>query len=81
MLNQIEPAYLRHIYDGLLLNTINKDNISALPEGLIGMYEEAILNEQNVSSRARFLKFFTAWSLLTKELSTRLMADLLDWEE
>ncbi len=81
MQKQIEPTYLRYIFDSLSLNTIHKDNISALPEGLIGMYEEAFSNEQNVSSRERFLKFFTAWSLLKKEVSTTLMADLLDWEE
>jgi len=78
---QIEPTYLRYIFDSLELNALHKDNISALPEGLIGMYEEAFSNEQNVRSRERFLKFFTAWSLLKKEVSTSLMADLLDWEE
>jgi hypothetical protein len=81
MQKQIEPTYLRYIYDSLSLNTIHKDNISALPEGLIGMYEEAFSNEQDVSSRERFLNFFSAWSLLKKEVSTSLMADLLDWEE
>jgi tetratricopeptide (TPR) repeat protein len=81
MQKKIEPTYLRYIFDSLSLNTIHKDNISALPEGLIGMYEEAFSNEQNVSSRERFLNFFTAWSLLKKEVSTSLMANLLDWEE
>jgi hypothetical protein len=80
-MKQIEPTYLRYIYDSLDLNAIHKDNISALPEGLIGMYEEAFSNEQNVSNSERFLTFFAAWSLLKKEVSTLLMSDLLDWEE
>jgi tetratricopeptide (TPR) repeat protein len=80
-MRQIEPTYLRFIHDALAFNTIHKDNISALPEGLIGMYEEAFSNDQNVSSKARFIKFFAAWSLLKKEVSTSLMADLLDSEE
>lgn len=46
-MKQIEATYLRYIFDGLSLNTIHKDNIPALSEGLIGMNDEALLNEQS----------------------------------
>jgi hypothetical protein len=58
--NQIEATYLRYIYDGLSFNTLQKDNISALPEGLIGVYEEALSSDQYINTRERFLTFFAA---------------------
>lgn len=55
---QIDPTYLRYIFDGLASNFIHQDNISTLPEGLIGVYEESLSQEQDVQSRERFLSFF-----------------------
>jgi hypothetical protein len=32
--NQLEPAYLRYIYDGLVKGSIHPENAAELPEGV-----------------------------------------------
>ena len=61
-----DPTYLRYIFDGLESQSINKDNISALPAGLIGVYEESLPQEHNVQKRERFLSFFFCLGLVKK---------------
>jgi hypothetical protein len=41
---QLEPTYLRYIYDGLIKGSIHPENAAELPEGLIGLYEEASMS-------------------------------------
>ena len=80
--NNIDPNYLRTIHDGLLLGTLHKDNASALPMGLVGMYEEALPPASNVNERKKFLEFFTVWALLKKEVSVAFLMALLEgWSE
>ena len=43
-----DPTYLRYIVDGLDSHTIQQENLAALPQGLIGIYEEALPWEQNI---------------------------------
>ena len=76
-----DPTYLRYIFDGLESQSIHKDNISALPEGLIGIYEEALPPEDNVQDREKFLSFFATWALLKKEVSASLISELLNRHE
>ena len=81
-LNPTDPAYLRTIHDGLLLGTFHKDNASALPIGLVGMYEEALPPASNVNERKKFLDFFSVWALLRKEVSVTFLIPLLEgWSE
>lgn len=77
----IDPTYLRYIFDGLDSKSIHKENISALPEGLIGVYEDALPQENNVQDRERFMSFFSTWALLKKEASTSFISKLLNWDE
>jgi hypothetical protein len=42
----LDPTYLRYIYDGLVKGSIHPENDSELPEGLIGLYEEAFDERQ-----------------------------------
>ena len=76
-----DPTYLRYIFDGLDSQSIQKENISALPDGLIGIYEEALPSEHNVQDREKFLSFFSTWALLKKEVSASLISKLLNWAE
>ncbi len=77
----IDPTYLRTIHDGLLSGTLHKDNASALPAGLVGIYEESLPPASHVKERQKFLEFFSAWSLLKKEVSTSFLSQLLAWPE
>ena len=76
-----DPTYLRYIVDGLHNQSIQQENLAALPQGLIGIYEEALPWEQNIQDRGRFLQFFSVWALLKKEVSAILVSSLLNWPE
>jgi len=79
---QTDPTYLRTIHDGLLSGVLHKDNASALPMSIVGMYEEALPPASNVNERKKFLKFFAVWALLKKEVSLSFVVPLMDdWEE
>jgi hypothetical protein len=80
--NFTDPTYLRSIYDGLSAGSINKDNATALPIGLVGVYEEALPPASNVNERKKFLEFFGVWALLKKEVSVAFVLPLLEgWTE
>jgi tetratricopeptide (TPR) repeat protein len=77
-----DPTYLRTIHDGLLSGAVHKDNASALPQGLVGMYEEALPPAANLSERKKFLEFFSVWAFLKKEVSVEFVVPLLEgWTE
>jgi hypothetical protein len=75
----IDPTYLRSIYDGLSAGSINKDNATALPIGLVGIYEEAMPNASNVNERKKFIEFFGVWALLKKEVSVEFVLNEKCW--
>lgn len=64
-----DPTYLYTIYDGLLSGAVHKDNASALPMGLVGIYEEVLPPAVSAKERKKFLEFFAVWALLKKEVS------------
>jgi hypothetical protein len=77
-MEMIDPTYLRMIHAGLLSGSVHKDNASALPQGLVGMYEEALPPARNVSDRKKFLEFFAVWSLLKREVSVGFLSAILN---
>ena len=72
----IDPTYLRFLYDGLDKNTINKENQSALPEGLVGIYEEAFNSSIPLLVRQKSLNRFAVFALLKKEVSVHFVAEI-----
>jgi hypothetical protein len=77
-MSKIEPSYLRYIYDGLEKGEIHSDNAAALPEGLIGLYDEAFDESKPVQERQKLLVTFAIWALLKKEVSAQFVAELLE---
>ena len=73
----LEPTYLRYIYDGLVKGIIHPENAAELPEGLIGLYEEAFDESQAVQVRQKLLERFAIWALLKKEVSAAFVAEVL----
>jgi hypothetical protein len=73
----LEPTYLRYIYDGLLKGSIHPENAAELPEGLIGLYEEAFDERTSVVERQKLLERFAIWALLKKEVSAAFVAEVL----
>jgi hypothetical protein len=56
-MGQLDPGYLRHVYDELISGQIHPENPSDLPEGLIGLYEKAY--DESIS-------FYNASNILVK---------------
>ena len=73
----LEPTYLRYIYDGLVKGSIHTENAAELPDGLIGMYEEAFDERTSVVERQKLLQRFAIWALLKKEVSAAFVAEIL----
>jgi hypothetical protein len=73
----LEPTYLRYIYDGLIKGSIHTENAAELPDGLIGMYEEAFDERTSVVERQKLLQRFAIWALLKKEVSAAFVAEIL----
>lgn len=76
-MSQLEPTYLRYIYDGLIKGSIHPENAAELPEGLIGLYEEAFDERTSVMERQKLLQRFAIWALLKKEVSAAFVAEVL----
>jgi len=73
----LEPTYLRYIYDGLIKGSIHPENAAELPDGLIGMYEEAFDERTSAVERQKLLQRFAIWALLKKEVSAAFVAEIL----
>jgi hypothetical protein len=80
-MTHLEPTYLRYIYDGLIKGSIHPENAAELPEGLIGLYEEAFDEKQPVHLRQQLLERFAIWALLKKEVSAQFVAEVLNQPE
>jgi hypothetical protein len=76
-MSQLEPTYLRFIHDGLMNGSIHKDNAADLPDGLMGLYEEAFDDCKSVVNRQTLLQRFAVWALLKKEVSIPFVAKIL----
>ena len=77
----LEPTYLRYIYDGLNKGSIHPENSAELPDGLIGMYEEAFEERKSVIERQKLLQRFAIWALLKKEVSAAFVAEVVGESE
>ena len=77
----LEPAYLRFIYDGLEKGSIHPENPADLPDGLIGLYEDAFDERISIVERGRLLRRFAIWALLKKAVSAAFVAELLSDNE
>ena len=80
-MQNLDPTYLRYIYDGLIKGSVHLENASELPEGLIGLYEEAFEEYIPVLQRQQLLQRFTLFALLKKEVSANFIAEVLGESE
>jgi hypothetical protein len=80
-MSHLDPTYLRYIYDNLIKGSVHPDNTSELPDGLIGLYEEAFAEHIPVLQRQQLLQRFTLFALLKKEVSAAFVAEVLGESE
>ena len=76
----LEPTYLRYVYDGLLRETFQADNAAGLPDGLVGAYDQAFNAAVPVAERQGMMSELAVWALLKKEASTVFVARVLGVE-
>jgi hypothetical protein len=57
---------------------MHPENAAELPEGLIGLYEEAFDERQPVHKRQQLLERFAIWAFLKKEVSAKFVAEVLE---
>jgi hypothetical protein len=80
-MQNLDPTYLRYIYDNLIKGIVHPENASELPEGLIGLYEEAFEEHLPVMERQLLLKRFALFAILKKEVSTAFVTKVLEEKE
>lgn len=80
-MSNLDPTYLRYIYDNLIKGSVHLENSSELPEGLIGLYEEAFEEHLPVIQRQQLLQRFALFALLKKEVSIHFVSDVLNESE
>ena len=76
-MQNLDPTYLRYIYDGLIKGSVHPENSSELPDGLIGLYEEAFEEYIPVLKRQQKLQRFALFALLKKEVSAAFVTEVL----
>jgi len=71
---QIEPTYLRFVYDKLKNGNINSENPSSLPDGFVGIYEQEFMANIPVNERQNTLLKFGLWSLFKSAVSIEIFS-------
>ena len=61
MANQLEPSYLRYVYNHLKDGSITSDNASGLPQGFIGLYEQEFASSTAIQERQEILLQLTVF--------------------
>ena len=75
-MNQLEPTYLRYVYDGLKKGSLNSQNSSSLPNGFIGLFEQEFSANISMFDRRAILTKLGFWALFKGTVSSE-MASLI----
>lgn len=77
----LEPSYLRYVHDQLATGTLSPENAAALPEGLIGLYEQEFSQNIPVNKRQRLLNHLATWALFKGPVSAAMASKILNVSE
>ncbi len=77
----LEPTYLRYVFDSLNKGSLNAENAAALPQGFIGLYEQEFNQKTSAGERKKVLNQLALWALFKRPVSANLAADVLELEE
>ena len=76
-MQNLDPSYIRYIYDSIKRGEVSVDNEASIPDGLIGMFEDAFNESIIIDKRQESLNFFAFWALLKKDVSVLFVSDVL----
>lgn len=80
-MSAIDPSYIRNIRDGLKNEHIEANNLEALPEGLVALYDRELFpSSLNWKQRKETLQFFLVFALAQKEISAEFASTILGEE-
>tara|TARA_B110001450_G_scaffold188948_1_gene177035 strand:+ start:3722 stop:8890 length:5169 start_codon:yes stop_codon:yes gene_type:complete len=77
-MQQLEPTYLRYVYDGLTKGSISPNNPTSLPIGFIGLFEQEFPSSMSLVERKALLTRLTLWALLKGPVSAEMVAEVLN---
>lgn len=77
----LEPTYLRYVYDSLNKGSLNTENAAALHQGFIGLYEQEFTLKTPAGERKKVLNQLGLWALFKGPVSANFAAAVLDMEE
>ena len=77
----IEPTYLRYVYDNIKKGILNAENAAALPKGFIEIYDSEFSEKTPVNKRQESLNQLALWALFKGLVSLTLAASILGIEE
>ncbi len=80
-MTNLEPSYLRYVYDKLNSGALNPENAAALPYGFIGLYEQEFMDDMRVKDRESILNQLTLWALLKGPVSAGFVSNVLGLTE
>ena len=77
-MQQLEPTYLRYVYDGLAKGSINSNNAAGLPFGFIGLFEDEFQANIPSNERSKLLRRLGVWALFKGAVSAEMTSIILD---
>lgn len=77
----LEPSYLRYVFDNLSNGALNPENEAALPYGFIGLYEKEFSKENSLKERQYLLTHLAIWALFKGPVSAALASNILKVSE
>ena len=77
-MQQLEPTYLRHVYDGLSKGSISSNNPTSLPIGFIGLFEYEFPYSMPLVERTSILNRLATWALLKDPVSIEMVAEVFN---
>jgi len=77
-MQQLEPTYLRYVYDGLSKGSINSSNAAGLPFGFIGLFEDEFQANIPSNERSKLLRRLGAWALFKGAVRVEMASVILD---
>ena len=77
-MQQLEPTYLRYVYDGLSKGSISSNNPTSLPIGFIGLFEDEFPSSMPLVERMSILNRLATWALLKGPVSIEMVAEVLN---
>ena len=77
-MQQLEPTYLRYVYDGLSKGSISSNNPTSLPIGFIGLFEDEFPSSMPLVERMSIINRLATWALLKGPVSIEMVAEILN---